>query len=69
MSKKALAGGLIMLLLVLLGLFGEVTINGEVTDNRIVALLVAILLFPLMIIIFGFVMGFLKDAIIAFFKE
>lgn len=69
MSKTAIAGGVMMVLFLLVGLFGNVTINGEVVENRPKALLVAVIVFPLIILIMGFIFGFLKDALLAFFKE
>ncbi len=69
MTKTAIAGGVLMGALLLIGLFGDVTLNGEVVENRIGALLIAAIVFPLFILILGFIFGFLKDALIAFFKE
>lgn len=69
MSKKGILGGVIMVLLVLLGLFGEVTFNGEVVENRIVAFLVAVVLMPLFLVAMGFVFNFLKDCIVTFLSE
>lgn len=69
MSKTAIAGAVIMAALFLIGLFGNVTINGVIVENRIKAFFVAIVVIPLCILIFGFIFGFLKDALMAFFKE
>ena len=68
MSKTALAGGIIMLLLALLGAFGTVSLNGAVVENRLYAFLTMVIVFPLFLIVFGYVFGFVKDALIAFFK-
>lgn len=69
MSKKAMLGGAIIALLLLMGLFGEVSMNDKPIESRLVATLVAAVLFPAIIILIGIVTGFLKDALLSFLKE
>jgi len=69
MSKKAIFGGLLMLLFVVGGLFGKVTFNGEIVENKFVAVVVSAILLPLAFVIFGFMFGFIQQSICAFFRE
>jgi TM2 domain-containing membrane protein YozV len=69
MSKKALFGGLIMILLLLIGLFGDVTMNGEPVNGIGMKLVVSIIIIPIFLIVFGFVFGFIKDALLALGQE
>lgn len=58
-----------MILFVFIGLFGNVTLNGEVVQNKVISLIISIVVFPIIIIILGIVMNFLKECILAFLKE
>ena len=69
MSFKAIVGGIIYLVLALLGAFGSVSFNGEAIDSRPVAILVSVTIIPLILIVFGYIFGGIKTALISFLKE
>ena len=58
-----------MILLLLIGLFGDVTMNGEPINGIGMKLVVSIVIMPVFLIVFGFVFGFIKDALLALVQE
>lgn len=69
MSKLAIFGGVIVLVSGFIGAFGTVLFNGVVIENRLIAFVFSVTFIPLLLILFGFVFGGMRSALIAFFKE
>ena len=69
MSKKAIVGFLLILVLILTGLYDGVKINDIVVENKFMSVLASVALGSLFIIFIGFIFGFLKDCLLAFLVE
>lgn len=65
MSEKAIFGAIIMAILVLISLFGEI----ETGESRAHYILVIAIIVPLLLVFTGFIMGYIKDALLEFFES